>query len=424
MPHHIVVFRRSSTHEVPLTVFRQVATVPVSPRRTSSSHQVNPMSPPWKIRFRGASWTILFVAAVTLATTALRGDPGSGDRADEPHEQLVMLSSGRILSGQIQRNAGGYLVERPGGSVQITVDDAFFIADDLRGLYRKQRDATVHPTPSTYLSLANWCISVRLHDEARDELKKCLKVDPDNNEARRLLQRMTDTIRSSLPSSAVRSAPRRTHDGFLQMDFESLGGLSRETATLFTSRIQPLLLNKCGNASCHGQASPNEFRLVSARIGGNGSRQNSERNLAATLKFVDTDDVASSPLLNMTDSHGGKGSIFVGTAGSEQIRLLRNWARSVAAEKQATKRELDPPSAFARGNSPKNTNRPVDRSVAKVKKSNGFASRETRSENLAESDHSANNDDDVPEPDVEPASKLEPYDTFDPEVFNRRLRRR
>jgi len=256
-------------------------------------------------------------------------------------ERVIVMNSGRILTGQMTRNAGGWRVEQASGRVQVPEDQVKLVADNLRDAYRRQRDAIVEPTPATHMMLAQWCISYRLHDEARDELKKCLKRDPDHEEARKLLRRLDDTLSVKPVAATAALSPLKTPDGFVVPEVESLGGLSKETATAFTARIQPLLMNKCGNAACHGSASGGEFKLHSIRLGSNGHRMYTERNLAEVLRYIDINDPALSPLIAVPQgSHGGTTAIFHGPQGTEQIRTLRSFLKTVSREKQIEEREL------------------------------------------------------------------------------------
>jgi hypothetical protein len=398
------------------------------------------MNSNWKARFRSAWWIGSFIALIGLMSQAVRGQSPAPNDTEDTRERLVMLSSGRILSGQVSRNAGGYLVEQPNGRVQVSSEEVLFVVNDLREAYRKQRDSVKYPTPASHVALANWCISHRLHDEARDELKKSLKSDPENEEARRLLQRLTDTMRASLPPAPTKRVPLKTFDGFLQPDVESLGGLSRETAMQFTSKIQPLLLNKCGNAGCHGVASSNGFRLVAARIGGNGSRQNTERNLAEAMKQIDFQDVAGSHLLSIAmTGHGGKGTIFVGPAGHEQYKLLKTWAKRVAEEQQANAAQLAQRPSINGRNQAKNAKRHF--ATEEVKPA-GFTSSEIDDESRPVTS-STFPPRELPKDTIDPEvdlrqdesslrsggsqpprnakADLKPFDPFDPEIFNRQL---
>src|SRR5262249_20312220 len=139
--------------------------------------------------------------------------------------------------------------------------------------------------------------------------------------------------------------PPRSIDGFLAAEVESLGGLSNESATAFTQRIQPLLMNKCGNASCHGKSEPNDkrdgFRLNPVRLGTSSHRLYTERNLAEVLRYIDLEEPALSPLVTIPQgAHAGTAGVFHGTSGNTQLKTLRAWTKTVAEEKQKQEQEL------------------------------------------------------------------------------------
>jgi hypothetical protein len=309
-----------------------------------------------------------FLAALAcLMIVASTAVPAAGDDVD-PRERIIVMNSGRILSGIAMRNAGGWLMEQPGGRVQIPIEQVRVVADSMVDAYRRQRDSVVEPTPATHMALAQWCISYRLHDEARDELRQCLKVDPDHSAARRLLRRLEDIMdRADAKPASVGRAPRRSADGFLVPDAESLGGLSNDAAVTFTQRIQPLLMNKCGNASCHGTTSGTDqqegFRLIAVRTGLNAHRLYTERNLAEVLRYVDLQKPSLSPLVALPQgTHGGIAGVFHGTTGNSQLKMLRAWINTVAVEKQAEEEELSParPSIVAKPPGPSTDSRIAD----------------------------------------------------------------
>lgn len=384
------------------------------------------MSRQWTACLRGALWVASFIALVGMMNLPSLGQQPSDEQSDDSREKLVFLTTGRMLTGRVSRNAAGYLVEQPNGHVQVLTDDVKFIVNDLREAYRKQRDSVVEPTPATHVALAQWCISYRLHEEARDELKKCLKTDPEHQEARRLLQRLTDTLRAGMPSRIDDPVTRKTADGFASPNAESLGGLSPETAAQFTSRVQPLLLNKCGNASCHGGASSNDFRLTLSRGAGRGTRQNTERNLYEILRFVDVDSVGNSRLLQTAQGvHGGKGTIFVGPAGTDQMKLLRAWAVAVAGEKQAERQKLDKRPRLV---DLQNSKRPTNQASVKVPAATSDLDVVPSADDKTVDPSSITRDGQVAaKRQSDPTDVFEmaqqPTDAFDPEVFNRQFRR-
>lgn len=247
-------------------------------------------------------------------------------RADDSGEaRLLLLKSGRVVSGRISQSAGGYVVEKPRGNMLIPFDQVDFPARDLRDAYRILEQRQDHgATAETYLATARWCVTYQLYEEAREELRKALTLDERDAEARLMLKRLDDVLRSAGPGGAA-TAQRSptTTDGFERPEARSLAGLSQDTARTFVSRVQPILLHKCGNASCHGQAATNGFRLTHTRT----HRVFAERNLAMALQFVDPQQPQNSPLLVVPrGNHGPAGeTIFHGSVGAEQLQTLQRW---------------------------------------------------------------------------------------------------
>ena len=386
------------------------------------------MSPQWAVRARTVIWFGFFIFLVGTVNGVLCGQEDEAEERTEPQKRLVLLKSGRMMTGFVSRNAGGYLIEEPNGRIQVPIEEVKFVVKDLHEAYLKQRDSIVEPTPATHLALATWCTTNNLYEDARQELKRCLTTDPDNAEARRLLQRLTDTIRADRLPQLSEPVARKTFEGFRAPEVESLGGLSHESAVLFTSRIQHLLLNKCGNASCHGSASSNEFKITSARGGSRNARQTSERNLAETLRYIDFDDVAKSRLLEaLKGSHGGKGSIFVGQAAQDQIKTIRNWVKTVAEEKRAEAEELENrPTVTSKTRSKKRVTQASAKSDPKSTASRADTSRTESSTKVVLAVEQVEFADDSPKAEPKKVNRFdalelanEPEDAFDPEVFNR-----
>jgi hypothetical protein len=280
-------------------------------------------------------WCALWTTVTVAAAVSLRAaePPRSAD------QRLVVMTDGRILEGSVVRQASGYHVEKPGGRILVPFEQVRCIAKDLVDAYRQQREAMLEPTAADLIRLADWCLTYRLYDEARDELKRALRRDPENDTARRMLSRLEETLASKPP---VVKPPLLVSDGLVVPEVEALGGLSRPLAARFTERVQPLLMNKCGGATCHGSASQNEFRLTAVRLETRNHRRVSEQNLAQVLKFIDVAKPYQSPLLEMTrGAHGGAPlAIFAGPQAAEQQKLLRGWVEAVAQQRRTEDERL------------------------------------------------------------------------------------
>lgn len=289
-----------------------------------------------------AAFGDLFVAAVTRADDAI--PPGEAQTATEG---VLVMRTGTIVTGKIVRTGNLYEVQGTSGNWAVPEDlvklRCASIAEAYQKLHesaKKQNDANAH------LMLAKWCLTNDLNREARQELLDALALEPDREDAKRLLRNVDETIegkkepgptaRREEPSRTSRAAPSSAADAV------SLGGLSRDNALQFSRRIQPLLVNNCTAAGCHGRDSDTGFRLQKVMPGKDANRHATERNLAKVLEFIDLKKPKASPVLTVPQGqHGRRGRpVFVGQRGDEQFAELQKWITSVAGEEAARERRI------------------------------------------------------------------------------------
>jgi hypothetical protein len=243
-----------------------------------------------------------------------------------------VLKDGGLVGGRIRQESNGYLVEKPGGHFVVPYEMVYFRATDREDAYQKLKATIKKPTAATNLALARWCLTWQLHEHAEEELRAALDLEPDNAEARRMILRLASVLD---PDGEPPVLPEpKTDDGFEAQAARSLAGLSEETALLYTTRVQPILVNRCGNAACHGQTGGNPFSLVRVRTGRGSHRIHAERNLAAVLQYVDLKDPQQSRLIALPTSatHGGGEAVFGGAGGAANLETLREWVRMAAAD--------------------------------------------------------------------------------------------
>jgi hypothetical protein len=249
---------------------------------------------------------------------------------------LLVLQNGRVVDGRISQCSAGYMVELQNGNMVVPKDLVQFEAADLSEAHAKLKQRVFEKTPETQLNLARWCLANHMLGEAKDEVRAAIELQPDNNEAITMLERIEVLQRqNALPTGEVQSKPEQTPDGFKPSGPVSLAGLTPETVREFSSRIQPILLNKCGNASCHGSVSSNKFPLAHPR-GGNGNRRRViEDNFASVLGQIDIDKPKESPLLVVPEGrHGRNGRVIFAGAHDEALHeTLKAWVTQVVAEK-------------------------------------------------------------------------------------------
>ena len=272
--------------------------------------------------------------SVCTSWSALAGESTGPKLADTA--KVLVLADGRVVTGKIHQDLEGFVVEKPEGPLRIRRDRVRLLARDLPDAYRQQRAAIQSPSASDHVVLGNWCLSNQLFDEARFEFGEALTLDPHNARARttlRQLERVLGLEAQPTNQPATASPSRRSDVAIAQP--ESLGTLSRDVAREFVRSAQPILMNKCASASCHGPGADNPFRLTRIRAGHNAHRVFAERNLTATLRLIDFDVPSESPLLIPTKApHGPEGlSVFRGTGGSEQAATLRRWVARIVRER-------------------------------------------------------------------------------------------
>ncbi len=278
---------------------------------------------------------------ILVAIFALNGNLLSSDelplreKADNEHTLLV-LNSGRVVSGQLTPRTGGYDVQLPAGRMFVASEQVRFQARNMDDAYRLMRSSLRERTPNTHMELAKWCLANRMPEKARSEVLDALHLDPNRDEAKRMLEALVREQHRATPRQVPRNG-RTSIDKValnnpgMMPERRSLGGLPKSLARTFTKTVQPIVVNKCGNARCHG-ARQHTFAVVSIRSG--STSRIAEQNLAAVLNQIDMANPAQSPLLNATrGAHGGaRDLLFSGQSGGRQAEALRKWVADVARE--------------------------------------------------------------------------------------------
>lgn len=361
----------------------------------------------------------LFVfAGDDLTPTALTAAKAAA-MATAPTEKLLLLHNGKVVSGMVKQSASGYVVIKPEGQMILPFEHVRLEADDLEDAYLQQRNALPDHSAAAHCELARWCLTYGLKDQAQRELQEAIRREPGSVIAKNMLQRLSDQLLSTndLPILKERNG-RYSMLGDVKPvhTLEALGGLPREAAGDFVSKVQPLLINRCATAGCHGPGSGQDFELHRAKVGKGNPKSLSERNLAAVLARIDRDHPLSSPLLTKLrgDTKSSATKATHGGLSAEQTQVLRQWVTSL--NNKAEKENPPPSPAFAKDSPIKLTSQselteeslvgvPVETETTKTAARNRVKNR------------SANEESDVDE-EPRPLPKLRKPDAFDPDEFN------
>lgn len=270
----------------------------------------------------------------------------SGWSQQKSREGVAVLDDGRVFQGTVEEVPGGYRVQYPGGSSILPFDRISVTSASLVGAYEAFRDSIQTPNADAHLKLAEWCLLNGLYAQADIEVQSALRLEPMRSDAKLLLQQVdailrpgmsTATASTAQPVTAPAAAPRAAISAasFTGADERRVSGLSRQTQLDYMRKIQPLLMNKCGNAGCHGPDVENQLKLRNARPDSHGLRLASEHNQTVLFQFIDYERPDRSPLLQKSreDSPVHK-NLFAASWQQSQLALLEQWVTQVARERK------------------------------------------------------------------------------------------
>ena len=249
-------------------------------------------------------------------------------RSSRNSTKLLVLVDGRVVTGQITPRPDGYDVQVDGGRMYIDSDRVRFEAADLPAAYDRMRDSLPELTPTNHLELARWCLENKLHSQAKREVLDALHLDPNREDAKRILRSLEhvgEESKTPPKGSGLTEYPSLSQIPRPAIETRSLAGLSSSIAHSFVRDVQPLIMNKCANSGCHGNGTKAEFQLVSTLR--RSTPALAERNLAAVLKQIDFSQPTASPLLRIGgEAHANmSASAFPGRSGAAQLRKLQEW---------------------------------------------------------------------------------------------------
>gem|GEM_PF-490677 len=242
-----------------------------------------------------------------------------------PQEAVVLLTNGEILRGKVSRAGDHFFVWVPDGEIRLPAKRVQRLCDTLDEAYvYLSRSGT--GSVDAHLELAAWCLRLDLFGYAANELRAAMAQEPDNPRIS-ILARRLEIARGRPAANSPRAASAVTKIGSADVEKAepAFVALPEGAFAVFTSRLQPLLMNKCAGVGCHGTPTEAAFRLSRMKSGRNPTRRQTRRNLAEVLRWIDTEQPANSPLLQkpLEASHGGMVEpVFTAAKRSQYERLV------------------------------------------------------------------------------------------------------
>ncbi len=338
-------------------------------------------------------WTILILLA------SIR----PAEPSDALPDSVLLLRNGEVLCGSITKVGDRYVVMLGNGSeLRITVPAVEMHCLNLQEAYLRKRSTVKPQSAAGHLAMVDWCLRNSLHHRAADELLSAIAIDPRHPKIAWFERRLESAVHQ--PETDVERRPEQVCSVSLDELERTMRGLPEEALEAFVSRVQPLLLNRCGANTCHGTRAASDFRLVRPGRGKTVTRRFTQRNLYATLQTVDLDMPQDSRLLLAPSGpHGNVAGAIFGDRDEQQVRLLVDWVRQLTTKRASAELVSEPaPTQLMQAS----YDEPVHLPQADAGESTASRPDQQR---RATGRHAP-----------APLSGMSPRDPFDPAVFNRR----
>ncbi len=293
---------------------------------------------------------------------------GSSVRGDE----YVLLQNGNVIQGTAT-SVGPIVVIRSGAGSELKLEarQVAFSASTLSELYdfrvasRQTSDVTSHHDD------ARWCLRNGLYAEMTEALQAAQTLDPTHPETIRLRRQLQAAINSSQgqaaadfnrddhshasPVLAASSTPprepplQRSDDALVELN------VSGDALAFFTSRVQPVLINRCGNSGCHRSPAESHWNLTHMGVQVRPPARMTRLNLVATLKLVNQAEPLESDLLRYAvHPHAGRREPPLRRVDDVALDSLREWVHQVSMWDESNhavpldpRSPLDAPTEFA-----------------------------------------------------------------------------
>jgi hypothetical protein len=242
-------------------------------------------------------------------------------------EQLVMLRNGEILRGHVTRQDDHYQVSIADGELRLRAVDVDLICQTLEQAYQARRARLTVGRADDHLDLADWCLRQGLPGEAARELSSALALEPGNPRIGLIDRRLQEALAPPAAPTATKitTGPRVTDEDLDRM----LRALPPVAIESFTTSIQPLLISSCAAAGCHGSANKGNYSLIRVPADRFSSRRLTQRNLHATLSWVDFQNPQQSRLMAVVSQPHGTVTSGVFDAQGSKYRQLLIWVGMV-----------------------------------------------------------------------------------------------
>lgn len=307
----------------------------------------------------------LLIFAISTAPLWVAGEEGSSSQSK------ILLQDDFVLEGVVTEHLGQIVIRSGRSEIKLPRSQVLCWADSVDGLYQYWIDRRKVTSFEEHLALAQWCLRNDYPAGATRQLIAARKIRPQDpaiglldTQLRRYVpkaatapQKATTSLpienNSSLPEDAPSDSALKSEPVVETEEADSVlakPALSAKAFGAYTTIVQPLLLNRCATAGCHGDSGTEHFRLESDGFGRRLTTSQTRQNVDRVLRYVLRKDIENSPIFVFaTKSHGGLDEPPLGLRDKAAIESLRTWLRELSEDQVSLIAEASPGSASAWG---------------------------------------------------------------------------
>lgn len=315
-------------------------------------------------RFRVTAVAMLAAFAVSMLSV----------HAQVWEQRCVLLTTGSVVTGTVQQQGNLLRIrQNEGNEIRIDSKQVVAIGANIHELYQhKLAKLPRHARGGDHRQLARWCLSVNLLKEAGEHYLLLTQSHPahSNQSVKQLGVEIKDkmlqqnefrvalglppidhqnsnnnTLGNSTPPATTQSSAN-VITASTDLSHPSMPAIPSQLQVRFSEQTQHILINRCGQAACHGSATKTPFRLI--EVGGRDAFLQTQQNLNAVSKYISDDPQAKSALIDyLTTSHANMNSPAIGPRESQLVNEVVNWVQLVqnpvvSAEAWAQPNTLNP----------------------------------------------------------------------------------
>lgn len=238
---------------------------------------------------------------------------------------VLILDNDRTLEGAIERHGDRLCLRRETGELWLPTEKVKFLCRDWDEALAIMRSRANLRDPDERLRLAHWCYQNHLPKQAVAEAAIALKMRPGHGPteyflkmAERLAAIAERPPATSIQQTAYHAPPPPNLD------------LSADVLSLFTTKIQPILMNTC--IRCHGNDYTGKFKLLRTYGVADRNQRTTQHNLAMAVTHINLENPVISPLLvKAVSAHGGTTRAPLPGRRSAPYNILREWVEMTVA---------------------------------------------------------------------------------------------